>query len=353
MDIKELILRLASEHGRIKTSDVVAQLHTAKSRQYVNSVIRDMVQKKLLLKGGSTAGSFYVLPQNSHLIGDEISIKLKREDLEEHKVFNDLKEKAPHIFDLKENISSILFYAFTEMLNNAIEHSRSVYVEIRIRKDKETIVFLVNDFGVGVFRNVMQKRKLNSELEAIQDLLKGKTTTQPHSHTGEGIFFTSKIADVFLLESFGYRLRVDNVVKDFFIEEITPQKRGTKVTFILSLSSKKHLNDVFSQFVTAPGEVGFDKTEIKVRLYASGTVYISRSQARRIVAGLSKFKSIILDFDRVTTVGQAFADEIFRVFQQRYPDIKIVPINMVETVQFMIDRVEKPSQVNIASGEQK
>lgn len=344
MNIRDLILKLASKHGRIKTSDVVKEIHNSKSRQYVNSVIRDMVTKKLLLKGGTTAGSFYVLPQNIHLIGDEITVKLKRDGLEEHKVFSDLKEKASHIFDLRENISSILFYAFTEMLNNAIEHSHSQYVEICIRKDKQNIIFTVNDFGVGVFRNVMQKRKLKSELEAIQDLLKGKTTTQPHSHTGEGIFFTSKIADVFILESFEYRLRVDNIIKDVFIEEMTKQKRGTKVTFVLSLASKKHLNDVFNQFITTPGEVGFDKTEIKVRLYASGTVYISRSQARRILTGLDKFKTIILDFDRVTTIGQAFADEIFRVFQQRQPDIKIIPINMVKSVQFMVDRVEKPSK---------
>lgn len=343
MDIRELILKLSKQHDRIKTSDVVKGLHNTKSRQYVNSVIRDLVNKKLLLKGGSTAGAFYVLPQNSHLVGQEITVKLKREDLEEHKVFNDLKEKVPFINELKESVSSIFFYAFTEMLNNAIEHSHSKYVEIGIRKDKENIIFIVNDFGAGVFRNIMQERKLKSELEAIQDLLKGKTTTQPHSHTGEGIFFTSKIADIFILESFGLRLRVDNIIKDVFIEEMTKQKKGTKVTFTLRISSKKHLSRVFSQFVTEPGGVGFDKTEIKVRLYISGTVYISRSQARRILTGLDKFKTIILDFDRVTTVGQAFADEIFRVFQHIHPDIKIVPINMVEPVRFMIDRVEKPS----------
>lgn len=343
MDIKDTILSLASKRGKLKTSDVVKELNQTRSRQYVNSVIRDMVHKGLLLKAGTTAGAFYVLPENENLLGDEVAVRLKREGLEEHKVFDDLKEKALFLNNLKENVSSILFYAFTEILNNAIEHSRSQYIEIRIRSDKENVEFTVNDFGVGVFKNVMQKRNLHSELEAIQDLLKGKTTTQPHSHTGEGIFFTSKITDVFVLESFEYRLRVDNIIKDIFIEEVSPQKRGTKVTFIISLASEKHLNDVFSKFVTEPGEVGFDKTEIKVRLYVSGTVYISRSQARRILTGLDKFKTIILDFDRVTTVGQAFADEIFRVFQQRHHDITIRAINAVEPVKFMIDRVEKPT----------
>ena len=73
-----------------------------------------------------------------------------------------------------------------------------------------------------------------------------------------------------------------------------------------------------------------------------GTIYISRSQARRILAGLEKFKSVILDFDRVSTVGQAFVDEIFRVFQSRHQDITIAPVNMNDAVRFMIGRVEKP-----------
>ncbi len=346
MDIRSLILKLASERGKIKTSEVVKELKNAKSRQHLSSVINEMVNEGLLLKSGTTAGAFYVLPQNRHLIGEEVTLKLKRENLEEHKVFDNIKEKSPFINNLKENLSSILFYAFTEMLNNAIEHSISKNVEIILRKDKENVVFVVNDFGIGVFRNVMKQRNLRSELEAIQDLLKGKTTTQPHSHTGEGIFFTSKIADIFILESFGHRLRVDNIIKDVFIEKVTPQKRGTKVTFVISLKSKKHLNNVFKQYVTEPGEVGFDKTEIKVRLYTSGTVYISRSQARRILVNLNKFKTIVLDFDRVTTVGQAFVDEVFRVFQLKNPNIKIVPINMIEPVKFMIERTWNSDQAS-------
>ena len=180
----------------------------------------------------------------------------------------------------------------------------------------------------------------------MQDLLKGKTTTQPHSHTGEGIFFTSKVADIFELDSFGYKMRVDNVVKDVFFQETQEIKKGTKVTFAISVNSSKHLNDVFSKFVTKQGEAGFDKTEILVRLFIQGSVYISRSQAKRILTGLEKYNTIVLDFDKVTTIGQAFTDEIFRVFQQRHPEIKIQPINMSEPIKFMIDRVERPRQAN-------
>ena len=310
------------------------------SRQYVSALISLMVKEGLLIKRGSTASAFYALPSNSDLIVEAIKLRFDRTKIEEHAVFNRLRDRNNFVKNLPENIQSILFYAFTEMLNNAIEHSKSDNVEIEIRKDKSNITFIVNDFGIGVFKNVMKQRGLNSEIEAMQDLLKGKTTTQPHSHTGEGIFFTSKIADIFILESFEYRLRVDNLINDVFFQELKPSKKGTRVIFSISNKSEKHLNDVFSKFVVNPGEPGFNKTEIFVRLFIQGTIYISRSQARRILSGLEKYESIILDYDKVSTVGQAFADEIYRVFKSNHPNIKIESRNMIEPVKFMIERAE-------------
>lgn len=342
MDIKQSILKIARVHKTFKTSDVVKSFKGQYTRQYISLIINQMVTEGTLLKGGSTASAFYALPQNVEHVYEVIKHRFKREALEEHKVFSNIRDKHGSLRSLPENISSILFYAFTEMLNNAIEHSESKYIEIEMIVDNKNLIFTINDFGVGVFRNVMKKRNLRSEIEAMQDLLKGKTTTQPHSHTGEGIFFTSKIADIFELDSFGYKMRVDNTIPDVFFQETPGIKKGTKVTFTIRANSKKHLSDVFNKFVSKSGEVGFDKTEILVRLFVQGTVYISRSQARRILSGLEKYKVIVLDFDKVTTIGQAFADEIFRVFQQRHPEIRIEPINMIEPIKFMIDRVEKP-----------
>lgn len=341
MDIKQTITEIAEKNQTFKTADVVSALHGKVSRQHISSIINDMVKEGVLLKGGSTASAFYSLPKNADHIYETIRLRFKRESLEEHRVFNNIRDRHSFVKNLPENISSILFYAFTEMLNNAIEHSQSKEVAIEIRVDKRNLTFIINDFGIGVFRNIMHKRRLKSEIESMQDLLKGKTTTQPHSHTGEGIFFTSKVADVFLLDSFEYRMRIDNVIKDVFFEKLESTKKGTKVTFMIALDSRKHLNDIFSQFVAKPGEVGFNKTEILVRLFTQGTIYISRSQARRILSGLEKYELIILDFDKVTTIGQAFADEVFRVFQQRYPKLKIKAINMIEPIRFMVDRALK------------
>ncbi len=343
MDLQEKIIVFARKNDKFRTSDLMRGLSLKLSRQYISSTLSTMVHKNRLVRAGSGEFVYYALPEKVSVLTTGIKKRLKNEKLNEDIIYQELENQSPIIKKLPENISSILFYAFTEMLNNAIDHSQSKHITVELYNSDGVIEFIVNDVGIGVFRNIMKKRKLLSEIEAIQDLLKGKITTAPQAHSGEGIFFTSKVGDVFTLESFGYRLRVDNTIPDVFIENIADKKKGTRVTFQLSVDSKKHLNDIFEQYQTDPSEYAFDKTEVKVKLYTMGTIYISRSQARRILSGLEKFKTITLDFDNVPTVGQAFADEIFRVFQARHPEIEIKPINMVDPVLFMIKRVEKPT----------
>lgn len=334
----DIILKLASEKKFFTTQDVVRKLGDI-SRQAASSHLRGLVKQGLLVKKGTTIGSRYILAQKAALLNsDRVHLRIKREGLEEHKMFTTLRDQSPFMRELKDSVSSLLFYAFSEMLNNAIEHSRSKWVEMEISRSDTNLSFSISDFGIGVFKNIMQTRHLGSELEAIQDLLKGKTTAAPHSHSGEGIFFTSKVADLFILESFGHRLRVDNLINDVFIEQSESINHGTRVKFTIAINSPRHLNDVFSRFVTNPREPGFDKTEIKVRLFTIGNIYISRSQARRVLSGLEKYRSIVFDFDKVTTVGQAFADEIFRVFRNNHPAIQLEAINMTESVKFMVAR---------------
>lgn len=337
----DVILKLALEKDSITTANITQILGNI-SRQAASRHLRNLVKQGLLVKRGHTIGSHYILTKKAALLpSDRVKTRLLRQNLEEHKIFTALRDQAPFIRELNDNISSILFYAFSEMLNNVIEHSKSKWVKIEINRDAVDLRFIISDFGIGVFRNVLHTRHLKSELEAIQDLLKGKTTTAPHSHSGEGIFFTSKVADIFILDSFGYRLRVDNLINDVFIEKPESINRGTRVEFSIVLDSKRHLNDVFSRFVVDPKEPGFNKTEIKVRLFVVESVYISRSQAKRILSGLEKYESIIFDFDKVTTVGQAFADEIFRVFKNSHPKIHLEAINMIEPVKFMVDRAQE------------
>jgi hypothetical protein len=343
--LESFILQLASEKDRVKTREVVASYGKKISRQYVSFIIKKLVREGRLFKSGSRKDAFYVAAGKDLSFYEKLSkvtLKLKNENLEEHIILSDITQKALFFDSLKENLKSIFNYTFSEMLNNAIEHSSSKNIEIEVSKNESGLNFIVNDFGVGVFRNIMQKKNLRSELEAIQDLLKGKTTTQPQAHSGEGIFFTSKLADVFTLESFEYKLTIDNEIPDVFIGKMDKLKKGTRVTFSIGLNSKRHAVDVFKNYQTNQDTMAFDKTDVKIKLYTMGTVHISRSQARRVLSGLEKFKLVILDFDKVPMIGQGFADEIFRVFNIKHPETIIQPINMNDAVEFMIRRVEKP-----------
>lgn len=339
MDVRQRILSLAGKKTHLHSQDIAATLGV--SRQYAQRVLQSLVKEGALMKLGSTRSSSYVLPQHVDRIEWVYDKRFQNRNLEEHSVVEDIEVRSQYRRSLSENLRSIFDYAFSEMLNNAIEHSASKTIHVRVEKRAATLTFSVHDVGVGVFRNVMQGRKLQSELEAIQDLLKGKTTTQPLAHSGEGIFFTSKVADIFTLESFGKKLTVHNILRDVFIEDVKPSKRGTKVFFQIALDSGKHLSEIFKEYQTDPSEYAFDKTEIQVKLYTLGTVHVSRSQARRVLSGLEAFKSIVLDFAGVPTIGQAFADEIFRVFHRKHPGIRITPMHMNEMVRFWVERVGK------------
>jgi len=339
---KQKILEVANKKGFIKSRDFVDEFKV--SRQYVSKLILQLIIEKKLIKIGSTRSAMYVT-FNYLKLHPEITPKvytkhLINKNLEEHKILTDLEQNFLPFSTLPENINSIFTFAFSEMLNNAIEHSTSKKIDIFVSLINNELSFTIDDFGVGVFRNIMKKRKLKSEMEAIQDLLKGKTTTAPKLHSGEGIFFTSKIGDKFILDSYGHRFIADNKIKDIFVKTVKGQKKGTKVIFKVNIEDKHHLNDIFRKYtnLSSDSDYGFDKTEIRVRLYTAGGVNISRSQARRVLAELDKFKIVVMDYDRVSMVGQAFADEVYRIFQNKYPDIKIENENMNEAVRFMVER---------------
>ena len=339
---KQKILAIAAQEGKIFTRQLAGKYGV--SRQYASSLVAELVAENKLIKLGATKKALYVSPAYARKHPDIFPPKYRKtyvnKGLEEHKVLDQIERSFPPLGKLPENVRSIFTYAFSEMLNNAIEHSASARVGVEVTIRNKKLSFVVDDHGIGVFRNIKRKRRLRSELEAIQDLMKGKTTTMPRAHSGEGIFFTSKAGDLFELDSFGYQLIIDNKIPDVFVKKPKRTKRGTKVVFEIGTTAKRHLRELFDQYTgqTAGSDYGFDKTKIQIKLYTIGGVHISRSQARRVLSGLEKFRIIVFDFDKVPVVGQAFADEIFRVFHARHPKIKLEAINMNEAAKFMIKR---------------
>jgi len=342
--IREKIQADLDERREFKTADILIAFPG--HEKLVRYVVGQMLKGREILKIGKTRAAYYVpgTKKNAQALVHEASSWKKtypNTGTSEADVYDAVVAEMPKLGLLHENVKSIFDYAFSEMVNNAIDHSGSDTIDVTVNVGDGKLIFTVEDAGIGVFENVKRKRGLASHYEAALDVLKGKTTTAPDRHSGEGIFFTSKAADVFVLESQGLRLTVDNRIPDTFLEEIAV-RAGTRVRFEISLNSTRHLNkDVFMPYSLDLEEPAFDKTVIHVKLYKYGTAQISRSQAHRLLAGLEKFKKIVLDFERVPSVGQAFADEVFRVFQKRHQDISLEYMNANEAVRYMIERAKR------------
>jgi virulence-associated protein VapD len=170
------------------------------------------------------------------------------------------------------------------------------------------------------------------------ELTKGKLTTDPKRHTGEGIFFTSRMFDKYLLASdkltFCRFQEGDDWLFDVKEDNAGP---GTSVSMILYSDSDRTVKEVFDKFTAELDDFGFTRTQLSVQLAKyEGDHLVSRSQARRLLARLDKFKEVYLDFRGVTEIGQGFADEIFRVFQNEHPSIRLISVNENPEVARMI-----------------
>jgi hypothetical protein len=185
----------------------------------------------------------------------------------------------------------------------------------------------------------MEAYHLSDERQSILELSKGKLTTDPQKHTGEGIFFSSRAFDYFGIEShelfFSHTVKEEN---DFLLHQKT-QSEGTVVYMLMNSDSNKTLKAVFDEFSTSDSNYSFDKTIVPVRLAQyEGEDILSRSQAKRLMARVENFKKVVLDFDGVKSIGPAFSDEIFRVYKNEHPNVEITSINASEEVTKMINR---------------
>lgn len=340
MTIEDKIIKYAKKTDLFKVQDLVKDFQNKYTRQYLSQKVQELVKSGDILTSGTGTRIRYAHKSKGDLFIKKFEKTYQNKNLSEEKILEQIRQEALFRDNLEENLQSILEYALSEMINNAIEHSKSKHIKVKLLRDDDKFSFFVIDYGVGVFKNVMEKLKLKSEYDAINEILKGKTTTQPRAHSGEGIFFTSKIADKFHINSRGFKLIVDNKIQDVFINTTNKPFLGSEVFFEIETTSKKHLSDIFREYQSNPNTYAFDKTKITVKLYTLGTIYMSRSQARRILSNLDKFDHIILDFKDVPTIGQAFADEIFRVYKNSRPDVKIETVNTNDNIDFMIGRVK-------------
>ncbi|WP_312560820.1 STAS-like domain-containing protein [Anaerospora sp.] len=271
----------------------------------------------------------------------EVHKSFNIDGLEEDVVWRDYV--LPLIKDVPKNVLQVCSYGFTEMLNNAIDHSDAKKVYIDVTEDAVSIEFMIRDYGIGIFTKIQQALGLEDPKHSILELAKGKFTTDPARHSGEGIFFTSRMFDLFYIRSCELQfLSERNKGKDYLYEDLDKEdlKKGTCVIMEIEKDSDVVIKDVFDMFTAKDDEsFGFSKTYIPVRLAKhEGEMLVSRSQAKRLIRRFDRFMEVILDFKDVTEIGQAFADELFRVFPSDHPNVELIPKNMSEDVHKMVMR---------------
>lgn len=301
------------------------------TRQAVNAHLSRLVDEGSLTQSGNTQARTYALAplvewHTTYRIGTIV------EDVAWRKDIDYVLGKLP------DNVSSIWHYGFTEMFNNALDHSAGATIYVEITKTAISTSMLIKDDGVGIFRKIQKAMNLLDERHAVFELSKGKLTTDPARHSGEGIFFTSRMFDRFTIFSGGvYFTHHFGKAEDWVLEE-HETVQGTSIFLDLGNHPARTMRKVFDQYSSGE-DYGFTKTVVPVDLARYGNdQLISRSQAKRVMARVELFKTVILDFSNVPTIGQAFADEVFRVFALEHPQVTIMPIHANSEVKRMIAR---------------
>ncbi len=260
--------------------------------------------------------------------------------LEEYRLWEQFA--VPKLADLSQSVIDICAYGFTEMVNNVIDHSGADSVLVTIRRNHKMVELIVTDRGVGIFRKIQRALDLPSPQEAIFELSKGKFTTDPEKHTGEGIFYTSRMFDKFHLLSAGLFLSHERAGNDWLSGSDDDKREGTSVFMTIDPQSTHTDKEVFEHYSVPRDDFAFNKTNVILRLLDTGDQsFISRSQAKRVLARLPRFKEVILDFTDIKAIGPAFADEIFRVFRNAHPEVRLIPIKMADEVNRMVERARR------------
>lgn len=338
------------ERGRAIRDYIVAQVrahphditqvcadHFGISRQAANKHLGRLVADGLLTAQGATRSRRYAL---TSLDEKDVVVQLT-EGTDEDIVWR--REVAPLLALIPRSAREIWQYGFTEMLNNAIDHSSGTWVRIMVTRTAVGVNITLLDNGEGIFRKVARELQLDDERHAVLELAKGKLTTDPENHTGEGIFFTSRLFDEFNLLSRNVFFLHDSATREDWTQETRAvsggaEFPGTLVVLELNNDTSRTTKQVFDEY-TEDGDYGFSKTVVPVSLVRYGDeALVSRSQAKRLLARFDRFKKVVLDFEGVEQIGQAFADEVFRVFARAHPNVEIVPFDTNPDVDAMIRR---------------
>jgi len=335
MDTEKKVLALIKKSKEGVTADSLER-DLGYSRQYIVRLLARLISKGEIHRQGKTrAAKYYVGKKREE--ADHLELVKERQGLSESVVFEEIRKRMQLDDKLNKNCLTIFDYAFTEMLNNAIDHSQSKKVWINVDIDHADITFVIKDLGIGAIENIKQGFDISDNFLALEHLFKGKQTTAKEGHSGQGIFFTSKAVDIYKIAASRMEFIIDNKEADEFLKDIR-QRKGTTVTCNIKKNTRRKIKDIFDKYTDDDYE--FNQNIVKINLSKYERL-MSRSEAKRLLLGLDDYAVLDFNFQNVSEVGQGFCDEIFRVYANKYPR-KILSYNDAsDVVRYMIERSRK------------
>ncbi|MGC1419587.1 MAG: DUF4325 domain-containing protein [Acidimicrobiales bacterium] len=332
----EVIERLFAARTHVTSPEVAAAAGV--SRQTAYNWLTRMTADGVLIKDGNRRSTRY------HLNAQRATT-YPLDGLTEIEVWGSeriaLRQFDPDIEEMP-TFRQVLNFAFTEMVNNAIDHSKGTELQVRWFLKEKMFAFEIEDDGIGAFESLRESRGLRDDFEAVGELSKGKQTSDPARHSGLGIFLTSRLVDRFVLTANRLTWTVDNDLDDSAVGWLDRPRHGTLVRCEIRYDTTMTLTAVMGA-LQDPVTQRLNKTSIRIDLFRQGE-FVSRTEAKLIGAHLEGFEVIELDFSGITQIGQGFADELFRVWANDHPSSHLVPVNANPAVQAVIAAVERQAE---------
>ena len=335
MDTAQKILALIRKSKDGVTADSIEE-ELGFSRQYIVRLLNRLISQGEIHRRGKTRAAKYYPGKAGNEIHHLELIK-ERQGLSEHVVLDEVTKRMRLDTLLNRNCLVIFDYAFTEMLNNAIDHSFSRKVWINVEVDHANATFIIKDLGIGAIVSIKRGFQIEDDFLALEHLFKGKQTTAKEAHSGQGIFFTSKVVDTYKIATSNMEFTIDNIKADEFLGDIK-QRKGTTVTCKVKLNTRRRIKDVFDKYTGDDYE--FNQNIVKINLSKHKRL-MSRSEAKRLLLGLDDYAVLDFNFKNVDEVGQGFCDEIFRVYAKRNPGKVLSYHGASDVIRYMIERSRK------------
>jgi len=253
--VTQWITAAVQEHGQGLPEHVMARLGI--SRRSALALLNKLVAAQWLAREGKSRRSSFV-PGSLRQVVQRYALAGLQEDLPWQHDF------APH-FSLPPALARMAQHAFSELLNNAIDHSGGTHVAVSMRTTALHLQLLVSDDGCGVFERIQQSFEIGDPATAMLELSKGKLTSAPDSHAGHGLFFTSRLADVFDLHAnhraFQYR--------GWDLHSWHPTKAlardGTSIYIAINLDTPRTLGQVLNAHSHSGEGHGFESTGVPLQ----------------------------------------------------------------------------------------